>query len=177
MGVDLAEKLRVVPTLRDERLVAEAPVRLTVMDLMGARSFETVRLDPAPSATATNSPPSTVSRSSPTVGTASATGLLPGAHFGIAPFRPGCLWLMSVVDCQGMGLSVIIPRTGGLAEHIDEEPPRQRRRGRALHRRLSRVLGSAIKRLRGVRGMRRVYAEGPRSFRRATQSGCPVRKR
>jgi hypothetical protein len=28
---------------------------------------------------------------------------------------------MSVVDCQGMGLSVIAPRLGWLAEHIDGE--------------------------------------------------------
>ncbi|MFH8790935.1 glycosyltransferase [Streptomyces roseoverticillatus] len=47
--------------------------------------------------------------------------LLAGAHFGIAPFRPGCPWSMSVVDCQGMGLPVIAPRTGWLAEHIDDD--------------------------------------------------------
>ncbi|MGH3754777.1 MAG: glycosyltransferase [Pseudonocardiaceae bacterium] len=47
--------------------------------------------------------------------------LLAGAHFGIAPFRSGCPWSMAVVDCQAMGLPVIGPRTGWLAEHLDPE--------------------------------------------------------
>ncbi|WP_434593650.1 glycosyltransferase [Streptomyces sp. A5-4] len=47
--------------------------------------------------------------------------LLADAHFGIAPFRAGCPWSMSVIDCQGMGLPVIAPRLGWLAEHIDPE--------------------------------------------------------
>ncbi len=47
--------------------------------------------------------------------------LLAGARFGIAPFRAGCPWSMSVIDCQGMGLPVIAARLGWLAEHVDEE--------------------------------------------------------
>ncbi|MEV0599861.1 glycosyltransferase family 1 protein [Streptomyces sp. NPDC050315] len=47
--------------------------------------------------------------------------LLAEARFGIAPFRPGCPWSMSVIDCQGMSLPVIAPRLGWLAEHIDPE--------------------------------------------------------
>ncbi|WP_256725978.1 hypothetical protein [Streptomyces sp. IMTB 2501] len=47
--------------------------------------------------------------------------LLVGARFGIAPFRSGCPWSMSMIDCQGMGMPVISPRPGWLAEHIDPD--------------------------------------------------------
>ncbi|WP_329197614.1 glycosyltransferase family 1 protein [Streptomyces sp. NBC_01435] len=159
-GVDLGEKLHIVPAPRDvrlvrdpaditppegratgiynhrlyahygtarftglaRRLVAEAPVRLTVMDLFGTRSPERVRLDP--------SPERHLEELATTDGVAIASDrgdrvryrdLLACAHFGIAPFRPGCPWSMSVIDCQAMGLPVIGPRTGWLAEHIDNE--------------------------------------------------------
>ncbi|MFJ6012436.1 glycosyltransferase family 1 protein [Streptomyces sp. NPDC092952] len=159
-GVDLGEKLHIVPAPRDvrlvrdpaditppegratgiynhrlyahygtarftglaRRLVAEAPVRLTVMDLFGTRSPERVRLDP--------SPERHLEELATTDGVAIASDhgdrvryrdLLADAHFGIAPFRPGCPWSMSVIDCQAMGLPVIGPRTGWLAEHIDNE--------------------------------------------------------
>ncbi|ONI50027.1 MULTISPECIES: vegetative cell wall protein [unclassified Streptomyces] len=159
-GVDLGDKLHIVPAPRDvrlvrdpdgimppqgratglynhrlyahygtarftqlaRRLIADAPVRLTVMDLFGTRSPERIRLDPSPE------------RHLEELGTtdgvtiASDRGdriryrnLLADAHFGIAPFRPGCPWSMSVIDCQAMGLPVIGPRTGWLAEHIDNE--------------------------------------------------------
>ncbi|MFE5652078.1 glycosyltransferase family 1 protein [Streptomyces cyaneofuscatus] len=104
------------------RLVADAPVRLTVMDLFGARSPERIRLDP--------SPERHLEELATTDGVTIASdrgdriryrNLLADAHFGIAPFRPGCPWSMSVIDCQAMGLPVIGPRTGWLAEHIDNE--------------------------------------------------------
>ncbi|MEU6460535.1 glycosyltransferase family 1 protein [Streptomyces sp. NPDC046976] len=104
------------------RLVADAPVRLTVMDLFGTRSPERVRLDP--------SPERHLKELATTDGVTIASdrgdrvryrNLLADAHFGIAPFRPGCPWSMSVIDCQAMGLPVIGPRTGWLAEHIDNE--------------------------------------------------------
>ncbi|WP_256638200.1 glycosyltransferase family 1 protein [Streptomyces murinus] len=104
------------------RLVADAPVRLTVMDLFGTRSPERVRLDP--------SPERHLKELATTDGVTIASdrgdrvryrNLLAGAHFGIAPFRPGCPWSMSVIDCQAMGLPAIGPRTGWLAEHIDNE--------------------------------------------------------
>ncbi|QKW28267.1 glycosyltransferase family 1 protein [Streptomyces seoulensis] len=104
------------------RLVTEAPVRLTVMDLFGTRSPERIRLDP--------SPERHLEELAAVDGVAVASdqddrvryhNLLAGAHFGIAPFRPGCPWSMSVIDCQAMGLPVIGPRTGWLAEHIDAE--------------------------------------------------------
>ncbi|MGA5824311.1 glycosyltransferase [Kitasatospora sp. NPDC094028] len=159
-GVELTEKLHVVPAPRDVRLVrdlaeitppegravgiynhrlyahygtarftqlarhlvAEAPVRLTVMDLFGTRSAERIRLDP--------SPERNLEELAAVDGVAIASdrgdrvryrNLLAGAHFGIAPFRPGCPWSMSVIDCQAMGLPVIGPRTGWLAEHLDPE--------------------------------------------------------
>ncbi|MFE6779063.1 glycosyltransferase family 1 protein [Streptomyces sp. NPDC057702] len=159
-GVDLGDKLHIVPAPRDvrlvrdpadivppegratgmynhrlyahygtarftglaRRLVADAPVRLTVMDLFGTRSPERVRLDP--------SPERHLEELATTDGVTIASDrgdrvryrdLLAGAHFGIAPFRPGCPWSMSVIDCQTMGLPVIGPRTGWLAEHIDNE--------------------------------------------------------
>jgi glycosyltransferase involved in cell wall biosynthesis len=159
-GVEIAEKLHVVPAPRDvrlvrdpadivppqgrvtgvynhrlyahygtgrfaqlaRRLVAEAPVRLTVMDLFGTRSPERIRLDPSPERNLEDL------AAVDGVAIASDRGdrvryryLLAGADFGIAPFRPGCPWSMSVIDCQAMGLPVIGPRTGWLAEHIDPE--------------------------------------------------------
>ena len=104
------------------RLVAEAPVHLTVMDLFGTRSPERVRLDPSPE----HHRDELAALDGVTIATDRGDrvryrNLLAGAHFGIAPFRPGCPWSMSVIDCQGMGLPVIAPRTGWLAEHIDDE--------------------------------------------------------
>lgn len=104
------------------RMVDETPVRLTVMDLFGQRSEERVRLDPSPERYRDEL------AALPGVTIASDDGdrvryrqALAGAHFGIAPFRAGCPWSMSVIDCQGMGLPVIAPRTGWLAEHVDED--------------------------------------------------------
>ncbi|RWZ76670.1 glycosyltransferase family 1 protein [Streptomyces albidoflavus] len=159
-GVDLGDKLHIVPAPRDvrlvrdpaditppegsvagvynhrlyehygtarftqlaRRLVADAPVRLTVMDLFGARSPERIRLDPSPERyleeLATMDGVAVASDRGDRV---RYRNLLAGAHFGIAPFRPGCPWSMSVIDCQAMGLPVIGPRTGWLAEHLADE--------------------------------------------------------
>ncbi|MFH8363302.1 glycosyltransferase family 1 protein [Streptomyces anulatus] len=159
-GVDLGDKLHIVPAPRDVRLVrdpaeitppegrvtgiynhrlyrhygtarftqlarrltADAPVRLTVMDLFGTRSPGRIRLDPSPERhleqLATMNGVTVASDRGDRI---RYRNLLAGAHFGIAPFRPGCPWSMSVIDCQAMGLPVIGPRTGWLAEHIDNE--------------------------------------------------------
>ncbi|WP_030246437.1 glycosyltransferase family 4 protein [Streptomyces sp. NRRL S-350] len=159
-GVELAEKLHVVPAPRDVRLVrepadftapvgaavgiynhrlyahygtsrftrlarhlvAKAPVRLTVMDLFGTRSAERVRLDPSPERHLEElAALDGVDIASDRGDRIRYRNLLAGAHFGIAPFRPGCPWSMSVIDCQAMGLPVIGPRTGWLAERLDSE--------------------------------------------------------
>ncbi|MGW4981613.1 glycosyltransferase family 1 protein [Streptomyces mirabilis] len=104
------------------RLVSEAPVKLTVLDLFGTRSPERVRLDPSPERhrdelAALDGVTIAFDRGD----RVRYRNLLAGAHFGIAPFRAGCPWSMSVIDCQGMGLPVIAPRAGWLAEHIDED--------------------------------------------------------
>jgi glycosyltransferase involved in cell wall biosynthesis len=163
-GVDVTEKLRVVPAPRDERLMRDAEeltappqdepltgvynhrlyahygtgrfvrladrltseskvdVRLQVMDLFGARSAKRIALDDSPERLRAQL------AAMPGVDIISDCGdraqyrhLLAGSHFAIAPFRPGCPWSMSVIDCQGMGLPVIAPRSGWLAEHVDDE--------------------------------------------------------
>ncbi|MEU6381654.1 glycosyltransferase family 1 protein [Streptomyces sp. NPDC046909] len=160
MGVELTEKLHVVPAPRDERLVrdpvdvavpdghahavynhrlyahygtaaftdlarrlvTEAPVQLTVMDLFGTRSPERVRLDPSPEHHRDElAALDGVTIASDRGDRVRYRNLLADAHFGIAPFRAGCPWSMSVIDCQGMGLPVIAPRNGWLAEHIDDD--------------------------------------------------------
>lgn len=45
--------------------------------------------------------------------------LLASAHLGLAPFRPGCTWSMSLIDCHAMGLPVVAPRMGWLADAVD----------------------------------------------------------
>ncbi|MGW5659471.1 glycosyltransferase [Streptomyces sp. NPDC003758] len=103
-------------------LVASGTVRLRVMDLFGRRRTERTGLDDSPEKMRDEL------AALPHVQVVSDRGdrvryrsLMAGAHFGIAPFRPGCPWSMSVIDCQGMGLPVISPRLGWLAEHIDPE--------------------------------------------------------
>ncbi|MGW7359639.1 glycosyltransferase family 1 protein [Streptomyces sp. NPDC054802] len=103
-------------------LTASGAVRLRVMDLFGDRRTERKGLDDSPERMRDQL------AALPHVQVVSDRGdriryknLLAGAWFGIAPFRPGCPWSMSVIDCQGMGLPVISPRLGWLAEHIDPD--------------------------------------------------------
>ncbi|MGA5270295.1 glycosyltransferase family 1 protein [Streptomyces lydicamycinicus] len=103
-------------------LSATGTVRLWVMDLFGNRRAARTGLDDSPERMRDQL------AALPHVQVVSDRGdrvhyknLLVDARFGIAPFRPGCPWSMSVIDCQGMGLPVIAPRLGWLAEHIDSE--------------------------------------------------------
>ncbi|GLF94053.1 glycosyltransferase [Streptomyces yaizuensis] len=103
-------------------LTASGSVRLRVMDLFGQRSAARTGLNDSPERMREKL------AALPHVQIVSDRGdrvryrdLLAGGRFGIAPFRPGCPWSMSVIDCQGMGLPVISPRLGWLAEHIDPE--------------------------------------------------------
>ncbi|MFJ9381452.1 glycosyltransferase [Streptomyces sp. NPDC101455] len=107
-----------------ERLTSEseANVRLRVMDLFGVRSPERIALDDSPERMRGQL------AALPGVDIVSDGGdratyrtVMEGARFALAPFRPGCPWSMSVIDCQGMGLPVISPRIGWLAEHVDDE--------------------------------------------------------
>ncbi|MCX4674330.1 glycosyltransferase family 1 protein [Streptomyces sp. NBC_01433] len=103
-------------------LTASASVRLRVLDLFGDRRSSRTGLDNSPERMRDEL------AALPHVQVVSDRGdriryknFLGGSRFGIAPFRPGCPWSMSVIDCQGMGLPVISPRLGWLAEHIDPE--------------------------------------------------------
>ncbi|MFE9888921.1 glycosyltransferase family 1 protein [Streptomyces scopuliridis] len=103
-------------------LTAAGVVRVRVMDLFGDRRAERTGLDDSPERMrerlAAMAHVQVVSDRGDRV---RYRQLLAGARFGIAPFRAGCPWSMSVVDCQGMGLPVIAPRMGWFAEHIDPE--------------------------------------------------------
>ncbi|MBT2511219.1 glycosyltransferase [Streptomyces sp. ISL-98] len=111
---------RFVHLTRD--LVASGAVHLRVMDLFGQRRPARTGLDDSPERMRDRL------AALPHVQVVSDQGdrvrykeLLADARFGIAPFRPGCPWSMSLIDCQGMGLPVIASRLGWLAEHIDPE--------------------------------------------------------
>jgi glycosyltransferase involved in cell wall biosynthesis len=109
-------------TVLAERLTGQARMRLLVTDLLGQRGPARIALDPSPEQHRDQL------AALPGVIIVSDRGertryrqLLARAHVGLAPLRPGCPWSMSVIDCQGMGLPVIAPRTGWFAEHIDPE--------------------------------------------------------
>jgi glycosyltransferase involved in cell wall biosynthesis len=98
------------------------PVTIHVMDLFGTRRSERSRLDASPDrylrmlASMSN-----VKILSDSGDRATYRRILGQADFGIAPFREGCTWSMSVVDCMAMGLPVLAPRMGWLAEAAHAE--------------------------------------------------------
>ncbi|MFF0578061.1 glycosyltransferase family protein [Streptosporangium saharense] len=158
-GMDLGERLHVVPPPRDPALVGDhaAPpsagqtavalynhrlyahygtedfvrlatelaspaLRVTVMDLFGNRRPARSALDTSPERFRE------ALAALPGVQVVSDGGdrgfyrqVLAGAHLGIAPYRAACPWSLSVIDCQAMGLPVISPRLGWMAEHIHPE--------------------------------------------------------
>ncbi len=104
------------------RLHDAVPVRLRVMDLFGARRPDRTRLDASPERyRSLLAALGNVEVVSDYGDRARYRDLLGGALFGIAPFRAGCTWSMSVIDCLGMGLPVLTPRLGWLAEIADPE--------------------------------------------------------
>ncbi|MEU4234340.1 glycosyltransferase family 1 protein [Nonomuraea sp. NPDC026600] len=157
-GMDLGDRLHVVPPPRDPALVSERAtppageaavavynhrlyahygtedflrlaaelaspaLQVTVMDLFGNRGPARMALDPSPERFRD------ALAALPGVQVVSDGGdrnvyrqVLAGAHLGIAPYRAACPWSMSVIDCQAMGLPVISPRLGWMAEHIHPE--------------------------------------------------------
>ncbi|MFG2972399.1 glycosyltransferase [Streptomyces sp. NPDC048331] len=105
-----------------EQLTTQTRAQLRVMDLFGTRSAERVALDDSPERMRTNL------AALPGVEIRTDRGdreayrrMLEECQFGIAPFRPGCPWAMSVIDCQSMGLPVIAPRLDWFTEHIAED--------------------------------------------------------
>ncbi|GAA3225118.1 glycosyltransferase family 1 protein [Nonomuraea helvata] len=158
-GLDLGDRLHVVPPPRDPALVvggrvtpptgesavavynhrlyahygtehflrlatelASPALQVTVMDLFGNRRAARSALDTSPERFRD------ALGALPNVQVASDGGdrdayrrVLAGAHLGIAPYRAACPWSMSVIDCQAMGLPVISPRLGWMAEHIHPE--------------------------------------------------------
>ncbi|MFG2483405.1 glycosyltransferase family 1 protein [Streptomyces virginiae] len=105
-----------------EQLTTQTRSRLRVMDLFGTRSAERVALDDSPERMRNEL------AALPGVEIRTDRGdrdtyrrMLEECQFGLAPFRAGCPWAMSVIDCQSMGLPVIAPRMDWFAEHIAEE--------------------------------------------------------
>jgi glycosyltransferase involved in cell wall biosynthesis len=103
-------------------LAARLRCQIWVMDVMGERNDARVGLDPSPE----------VFRGQlgrlPHVSVLSDNGdrdtyrsILARADFGLAPFRPGCTWSMSVVDCHAMGVPVVAPRMAWMREAIAED--------------------------------------------------------
>lgn len=159
LGLDLADRVRVVPPPADPRLhrdtgpaaevgagmpvgiynhrlyahygtgrfvdlaqqlVDALPVRLQVTDLFGNRRPGRARLDASPDQYLARL------RALDGVQVVSDQGrrdryrqLVGASAFGLAPFRPGVTWSMSVVDCMAMGVPVLAPRLGWLAEFAD----------------------------------------------------------
>jgi glycosyltransferase involved in cell wall biosynthesis len=96
------------------------PVRLRVMDLFGARRSERTRLDSSPDRyLAALGGLGNVQVVSDHGDRRRYRSLLAGATFAFAPFRPAVTWSMSVIDAMGMGLPVVAPRLGWLAEAGD----------------------------------------------------------
>ncbi|WP_239341994.1 hypothetical protein [Frankia sp. CiP3] len=156
-GLDLADRLRIVPPPQDPRLVrvdavrpeepigiynhrlyehygtgqfvklarqvtTVTPVRLRVMDLFGVRRAGRSSLDSSPERyrdMLAGLPRTEVV--SDRADRSLYRSYIAQSLFGFAPFRPGCPWSMSVIDCQGMGVPVIAPRMGWLERHISSE--------------------------------------------------------
>lgn len=104
------------------QLTANPSVRLTVMDLFGSRASGRRSLDASPERYRA------ALAALPGVQLVSDDGdrgayrtILAGTDLALAPFRAGCTWSMSVIDCQAMGVPVLAPRLGWLAGAVDPD--------------------------------------------------------
>lgn len=92
---------------------------LRVMDLFGQREPERVALDPSPEeARARLSDLSGVTIHTDEGDRGRYRALLTDTTVGLAPFRPGCTWSMSIIDLHAMGVPVIAPRMAWMAEAV-----------------------------------------------------------
>jgi glycosyltransferase involved in cell wall biosynthesis len=103
------------------QLTANPAVRLTVMDLFGDRADGRRSLDASPERYRA------ALAAMPGVQVVSDRGdrkfyrdVLAGADLALAPFRAGCTWSMSLIDCQAMGVPVLAPRLGWLAGAVED---------------------------------------------------------
>ncbi|MBV9143194.1 MAG: glycosyltransferase [Pseudonocardiales bacterium] len=104
------------------RLTVATSARVRVLDVFGTRRAGRTRLDPSPERyRRVLSELDGVEVLSDGGDRRTYREVLAGAHVAFAPFRPGCSWSMSVIDCQAMGVPVIAPRMGWLAEAVDEQ--------------------------------------------------------
>lgn len=104
------------------QLTANPAVRLTVMDLFGNRALGRRSLDASPEryrAALAQMPG--VQVISDGGDRAFYRDILAGTDLALAPFRAGCTWSMSLIDCQAMGVPVLAPRLGWLARAVEEE--------------------------------------------------------
>jgi glycosyltransferase involved in cell wall biosynthesis len=101
-------------------LTTNPAVRLTVMDVTGSRARERRSLDASPEryAAALADLPGT-ELVSDRGDRSMYRSILARCDVAVAPFRPGCTWSMSVIDCQAMGVPVLAPRLGWLAGAVD----------------------------------------------------------
>ncbi|MGI8312879.1 hypothetical protein [Saccharopolyspora hattusasensis] len=104
------------------RLTIENAARIRVLDLFGARRRGRTTLDSSPERYRRElSGVDGVEVVSDGGDRDRYRSMLADARFALAPFRPGVIWSMSVIDCQAMGVPVIAPRLGWLAEAVDPE--------------------------------------------------------
>lgn len=102
--------------------VARVRARLRVTDLLGQRRPDRIRLDDSPERyLAQLGALDNVEIVADTIERQRYRRLLAGATFAFAPFRPGTIWSMSVVDCLSMGLPLLTRRLGWLGEIGDPE--------------------------------------------------------
>ena len=105
-----------------DQLQRVSQVRITVADVLGQRSAGRTSLDRTPEQFRNRlAGMGNVDIRSDGGDRLRYRDMLASADFGIAPFREGCTWSMSVIDCQAMGTPVISPRMAWQTEAAGDE--------------------------------------------------------